>query len=164
MGLRIIPSKEGAERSSHDAFIYDFRVLVGSHVKGEPYVTSPSIREFIKEGKLPNGMSVGIISFLVRKKEKSVEFFLYYPLDKAGFLAKGGVATGLELACMRHLQNEYRGYTIRPPTKPLLARKLQLQKRRNMPSEGLDVAIKKSQKYLVDMHKQRRPPKRKPLA
>lgn len=157
MGLRIIPSEEGAGRRSPDVFNYDFRVAVGRHAKGEPYVTSHHIREFIKEGRLPKGANVGIISFLVRKEEKSIGFVLYYPLDKAGFLAKGGVATSIELACLSYLQKKFRGYAIRHQCTPLRARKLQLQKRHSQPREGLDVAIKKSQKYLVQQHRLRKP-------
>ncbi|MFH1225342.1 MAG: hypothetical protein V1676_06095 [Candidatus Diapherotrites archaeon] len=157
IGIVIAPKVRGGYAVAPDLFWYEFKVAIGGYLKGTPYVTSRSIRESITNGKLTAGWEVGRLTFIVDKDKKEIQPYQYFPLLKAEFLRKMGVATNIELACLRHLRKEFKGYSVVDSQALWPPRKHQLEARRDESGEGLDVRIKKSQKYLVRQHRLHKP-------
>jgi len=132
IGMRIVPMDAHTRKISHkfagtygsEPHTYKFEVVVGMPYKDMPYVTSPQIRNLVKDGKIKEGMLVGIMELQVNDSEKWIDFREYKPIGDAkdgdyerigeahDLLRGKGVASSIELACLKYLPKVYRSYAV----------------------------------------------------
>lgn len=148
-GIRIVETEQN-----------HFLLMIGTRQPHDLFVTTPTLREAIRKGKLQD-TQIGFISLTVSPGEQSIRTYEYYPFQQpqGTWLHRKGIATLVELQIEKLMHRRFPDYSILSGNTTLFGRQLQIIKRGRTPGVPIPIqeAIKLTRaKAISDYQKARK--------